>query len=126
MQMIKTGLILFGHGARDPEWSRPIERLFNILVSQYPEQVVAVAFLEYLSPTLENCVSPLIAKGMRDFVVLPIFIAQGGHLKRELPEMLLRLAEQYPDCHFNLAPAMGESESVIAAMAAHAASHFCP
>ena len=56
--------------------------------------------------------------GCRDIAILPMFIAQGGHLKREVPEMLAALRDRHPQVTFELARAVGEAEAVIAAMAA--------
>ena len=115
-------IVLFGHGARDPEWARPLCRVLERMKAQAPEELIACGYLEYLTPTLEDCVAGLIAQGAREIVVLPMFIAQGGHLKRELPEMVARLERAYPDVLFQLESAVGESALVIEAMATHAAS----
>ena len=113
-------IVLLGHGARDPEWARPLCRVLELLKAQAPEQLIACAYLEYLTPILEDCVAGLIAQGAREIVVLPMFIAQGGHLKRELPEMVAKLEATYPEIRFQLESAVGESALVIEAMATHA------
>ena len=112
-----TALILFAHGARDPEWATPIREVHARVAGGAGGIPVEVAFLEFMTPTLADAVSTLARGGARRIVILPMFIARGGHLKRELPEMigLLRLA--YPDIEFSLAPVIGEQEKVIQAMA---------
>ena len=57
------------------------------------------------------------AAGLQKIVVIPMFIAQGGHLKREVPELLALLRSTYPEVSISLAPVIGEQESVIHAMA---------
>jgi sirohydrochlorin cobaltochelatase len=54
---------------------------------------------------------------MEKISVLPMFIARGGHLKRELPEMMESLRSRFPVVEFVLAGAVGEEEAVIQAMA---------
>lgn len=123
MQNDATGnkaLILFGHGAREPDWARPLLRVRDAVQAGNPHAAVACAYLEYLSPTLDDCADALIAAGAEELVVLPVFIAQGGHLKRELPEMIARLRARHLHCKIKLATAIGESDRVIAAMAEHA------
>jgi sirohydrochlorin cobaltochelatase len=78
---------------------------------------VRLAFLEFMNPTLSEAVSELVAGGAGRIVILPMFIARGGHLKRELPEMIGQLRLAYPDVEFSLAPVIGEQERVIQAMA---------
>ncbi len=46
-----------------------------------------------------------------------MLIAQGGHLKREVPEMLDRLRSTWPEVRFSLGGAVGENEIVVQAMA---------
>ena len=48
---------------------------------------------------------------------MPMFIAQGGHLKRDVPEMLALLRSTHPEVRFSLAGAIGENEIVVQAMA---------
>lgn len=112
-----TALILFAHGARDPEWAAPLRRVQAAITASAPERRVDLAFLEFMSPTLPECVAALAKAGVSSAVVVPMFIAQGGHLKRDLPELLDVLRAQYPALRLALAPAIGESASVIAAMA---------
>lgn len=112
-----TALILFAHGARDPEWANPMRRVQAAVRQMLPVAPVELAFLEFLPPTLPQSVSVLVAGGATKIAVIPIFIARGGHLKRELPEMLEALRSTYPEVEFSLAGAIGEHESVVQAIA---------
>lgn len=115
-----SALILFAHGARDPEWATPLRRVRSAILARQPEAAVELAFLEFMAPTLAACVADLVARGAGRITILPMFIAQGGHLKREVPELIRGLGAQYPSLDLRLATAVGETESVIAAMAAAA------
>lgn len=110
-------LILFGHGARDPEWAAPLLRIQLALRASHPEARVALAFLEFVEPALEQCVAGLRAEGFREFMILPVFIARSGHLKRDLAVAVDALRQRYSDSVFAVAPAVGEDPRVIAAMA---------
>lgn len=114
---MKTALILFAHGARDPEWASPMRRVQAAICASAPERPVELAFLEFMSPTLPECAAQVIAAGASRIVVLPMFIARGGHLKREVPEMLDALSLAYPNVDFLLGNAIGEHEIVVQAMA---------
>lgn len=82
-----------------------------------PGMTVELAFLEFMAPTLLDCVNGLIEQGVRKIVVLPMFIAQGGHLKRDVPELLVQLRGQHPGVEFLLSGPIGENEIVVQAMA---------
>jgi sirohydrochlorin cobaltochelatase len=115
-----TALILFAHGARDPEWAGPMRRVQAAIRERCPALPVELAFLEFIPPGLSDCVSALVGDGADRVCIVPMFIAQGGHLKRELPEMLERLRCAYPDVQFSLSGPIGEQESIVQAMAAAA------
>jgi sirohydrochlorin cobaltochelatase len=112
-----TAIILFAHGARDPEWANPLRRVQAAIRQRANEVTVELAFLEFMAPTLPECVAALVNRGAAEIVVMPMFIAQGGHLKREVPEMLALLRSTYPEVRFSLGGAIGENEIVIQAMA---------
>jgi sirohydrochlorin cobaltochelatase len=112
-----TALILFAHGARDPEWANPMRRVQAAIRQQVAGVPVELAFLEFMAPTLPETIVQLIEKGAGKIVVLPMFIARGGHLKKELPEMMEKLRTTYPDVEFVLGGAIGEHEIVVQAMA---------
>ena len=115
---MKTALILFAHGARDPEWSAPMRHIQKLVRTSQPDAEVDLAFLEFMSPTLTECVASRVAAGARKIAVVPMFIAQGGHLKHELPEMMAQLRSTYPTVEFSLTGPIGQEEKVMQAMAA--------
>jgi sirohydrochlorin cobaltochelatase len=117
---MKTALILFAHGARDPEWANPMRRVQAAVRDRTNGVPVELAFLEFMSPTLPECVTQLIAQGADKLVILPMFIARGGHLKKELPEMMEVLRCTYPNVEFSLGGAIGEHDTVVQAMASAA------
>ncbi len=118
--MSETALILFAHGARDPEWADPMRRVCVAVREQAPRMRVELAFLEFMQPDLRACAEALLADGVERILVLPMFIARGGHLKRDVPFLLEELQQRNPRTRFELAAAIGEAETVVQAMARHA------
>ena len=119
-------IILFAHGARDPEWARPVEAVAERLRQRFPNRLIQVAFLEFMKPTLPEAIERVLDEAACQpgacIQILPFFIAQGGHLRKELPEMLSALRAQYPEQAFALLPPLGELPAVQEAMAAAIAS----
>lgn len=117
---MSTALILFAHGARDPEWAYPLRRVREAILLLHPGVRVELAFLEFMAPDLTTCVNGLIDEACTKVVVLPMFIAQGGHLKRDVPALIEKLRKTGKNAEILLLPAIGESDTVIQAMAASA------
>lgn len=117
--MSQTALVLFAHGARDPQWASPMRRVCAAVRAQAPDLRVELAFLEFMAPVLRDSVEALVGDGFERIVVLPMFIAQGGHLKRDVPLLIEELRTLHPQICFELAGAVGEAEAIVQAMAAH-------
>lgn len=111
------GLILFAHGARDPQWAAPLRAVAAQVRQNAPGLPVELAFLEFLEPDLATAAARLVAAGVREVVIQPMFIARAGHVMRDVPAILAQLHERYPAVTFRLAGAIGENPAVIRAMA---------
>lgn len=118
--MSKTAIILFGHGARDPQWARPMERVRDAVRAAAPGVEVEVAFLEFMQPGLVASIDCLARGGATHVTVVPMFLAQGGHVKKDLPVLLDEARVLHPGCQVELLAAVGEADPVVAAMAAYA------
>lgn len=114
---MSTALILFAHGARDPEWAQPMRHIQSLLKERQTGTEVELAFLEFMQPTLAECVAERVRAGATKICVVPMFIAQGGHLKRELPEIVEGLRSDYPAVDFVLTGPIGVQAPVMQAMA---------
>ncbi len=110
-------LILFAHGARDPAWAAPFEAVARTLRAQRPGTTVQLAFLEFMSPDLPTAGASLAAQGCEAVTVVPMFLGAGGHVRRDLPVLIEALRATHPATTWHLAPAIGEVDSVVQAMA---------
>jgi len=108
-------LILFAHGSRDAQWAAPLERLRDELA---PHCDVELAFLELMRPTLEEAVARLALRGAARVRVVPVFLGQGAHLKRDLPALADAARARHPGMSIELEPAIGEQPAVVSALAA--------
>jgi sirohydrochlorin cobaltochelatase len=120
---MKKAILLFAHGARDSEWAKPFEHLRDEVSARTPDVPVLVAFLEFMQPALTDALDTLIRDGAREIDIVPAFMAQGGHLKRDLPLLIEEARSKHPAVRFILRPALGEAPGVIAAMAKHIAEN---
>ena len=119
-----VGLILFAHGARDPRWAEPFERLRERVARASPETHVALAYLEIMAPDLGTAAAALCAAGCRTIAVVPVFLGQGGHVRKDLPLLVQSAAARHPECEFRLAGAAGEDDAVLDAIAAYSLRQF--
>lgn len=113
---MKSALILFAHGSRDPEWAAPFRKIQNTIAGRCPEWTVELAFLEFIQPTLADTVETLVLTEHGAVTVAPLFMAQGGHLKRDLPLLIEELRRRFPAINITLLPPIGEISPVLDAI----------
>ena len=102
---MKEGIVLVAHGSRDPEWSRPFERI---------AASVGLAYLEH-GPSLDEIVAALVARGVASIRVVPVFLGQGSHVKDDLPRLVAQSTR--PGVALRLDEAIDEQPQVIEAIA---------
>jgi sirohydrochlorin cobaltochelatase len=107
---------LFAHGALDPEWAEPFRKIQRTLHAKRPGLTVELAFLDVMEPSLPDAISALVNEGHRSITIAPIFMAQGGHLKNDLPKILNAIRAEHKETHIRLLPPIGEVEPVLNAI----------
>ena len=111
---MKEGIVLLGHGSRDPEWSQPFEKIAVGVGKRLPAVAVALAYLEH-GPSLEEAVTMLAAKGALSIRVVPLFLGTGGHVKDDLPKLVAQAKR--PEISLVLEKPIGERPEVVEAIA---------
>jgi sirohydrochlorin cobaltochelatase len=114
---MRRALILLAHGARDPAWAQPFHHLVARVRALEPGTPARLAFLELMPPELEATADELVAEGIEAIRIVPIFLGQGGHVRRDLPQRLGALQRRHPGVAFACSPAAGEDRDVIDALA---------
>ena len=115
--MTERGVVLFAHGARDPRWAEPFERLRAIVAARRPEAAVALAFLESMPPDLATASREMASKGVKRLRVVPLFFGRGGHLREDFPRQVAQARAAAPGVDFEILGAAGEDEAVVEALA---------
>lgn len=115
--MLDKGVILFGHGSRDPLWRQPIEAVATRLAATQPGLPVRCAYLELDRPDLPTAAAELAAGGVRSITILPLFLGTGRHAREDLPRLLDGLRAAHPQVRFTLRPSIGEDPRVIELLA---------
>lgn len=118
--MLNQAIILFAHGARSALWAEPFERLRVLVQARSPQSHVGLAYLELMSPSLSELVAHYAQEGVTQVTIVPIFLGQGGHIRRDLPILIEQLTLQHPHIAIEVAVAVGEDDNVL-----HAIANYC-
>ncbi|HTJ96629.1 MAG TPA: CbiX/SirB N-terminal domain-containing protein [Rhodocyclaceae bacterium] len=123
---MKQGIVLFGHGSRNPEWAVPFQAIRQEIARQQPDAMVELGFLELMQPTLSDAIAKLAANGADEVVIVPVFISAGSHVREDLPRLAKEAMALQPQLKVRVAPSLGEAPEIIAAMAQYAIQASLP
>jgi sirohydrochlorin cobaltochelatase len=111
--MPRRAIVLFAHGAPDPQWSRTLAELATLVQARARDALVLSAFLEFQPPTLAEAVDAAVTAGARAVDVAPVFWASGGHVASDLPLLLDELRRRHPRLAFQVLPVLSELPGLL-------------
>ena len=91
-----TGIILFAHGSKVEDANQGVRDLARRVREAGPYHHVRAAFLELAQPDLNAAVAEAAEAGLQRVVVIPYFLTEGIHLRRDLPNLIAPLKQAHP------------------------------
>ena len=110
---MSRGVILFGHGSRDPLWRRPMDAVAARLAARDASLLVRCAFLELMAPDLPAAAAELASLGAGQVSIVPLFLGVGRHAREDLPALVEQLRSDLPGVAWTLQPAVGEDPRLL-------------
>ncbi len=107
--MTGHALVLFAHGSRDPRWARPFNALAADLAGDLAPVPVRLAFMEFAGPTLKEVAAELAGSGCTRLRLLPLFLAGGAHVARDIPAQVAEVKALHPELEVTVLPPVGEN-----------------
>lgn len=95
--MQKRSVIFLGHGSKSEAAIDDFNYVVETLRSKSGMKNVYGAHMELAGPSLENLVAELHAKGEKQLLIMPYFLFNGNHIKKDIPAIIAQLENQYPD-----------------------------
>ena len=107
-------IVIFAHGSKDSRWQLPFTELANELEARLGVGSARVAYMEFISPTLMEVAEEAVKDEKHELLVLPFFLAAGGHVAADIPVQVAAARRRFPQLRIELAPPIGEHPSVKA------------
>lgn len=119
-------VILFAPGNEEARLRKSFEELAVVLKNELGKERVRLAYVSAGTPSLAEVAEEAANSGVTKLRILPLFLAQGGPLEKEIPEQVAVVRGQVPGITVELLPSVGEHprmKTLIHALAREAA-HF--
>lgn len=102
-----TGVLLVFHGARDEDGMAEFYAFLQLVRSAWRPTLVQPAFLEFVEPSILDAAAEMVAQGVEEVLVLPLFLVPASHLKTDVPAAIQHLRLQYPHVTFRYGRHLG-------------------
>jgi sirohydrochlorin cobaltochelatase len=95
--MMKTGVMVCGHGSRDVEAVREFESVAAGISERLPHYHVESGFLEFARPVIRDGLDRLRESGHDRVLAVPGMLFAAGHAKNDIPSVLNAYQAQHPN-----------------------------
>ncbi|OHY83003.1 sirohydrochlorin chelatase [Marinobacter sp. AC-23] len=99
-------IILLAHGSSDKRWCDTFEALAEPTLKAVNNS--RIAYMELAEPSLDSVIHEGVAAGNLNFTIVPLFLAAGRHLRKDVPAMIQAL-EKSTGATISLSPPIGEN-----------------
>lgn len=101
-------LLIVAHGSRRQASNDEVRQLAECISKQTEEfDFVHSGFLELADPSIPQGLEDCIAKGAKEVVVMPYFLAAGRHVVEDIPAEVDPIIEKYPQIQITITPHLG-------------------
>ncbi len=100
------GLLIAGHGSRDPEGIQEFLSLARHFRALRPDLPLEIAFLEFARPTIQEGIDRLVAGGAETIVVLPGVLMAAGHAKNDMASEVRLARQRHPHVTLHMGAAL--------------------
>lgn len=119
-------LIIAAHGSRRKESAMEVAALAKKLNRNESHAFDRVdhGFLQFSDPRLIHVIDRAVSDGAKQIIVFPLFISAGSHILTDIPEMVSRAGETYPNVEFSITRHLGVLPSVENAIVEEVVHHL--
>lgn len=122
---MKKSLLIVSHGSRVEETKNTIFKVQESLRKRDIYEDVRVAFMEFNSPNIPDAIESIYNDGIRYIIVAPMFLFQGNHIKKDIPEVLKTIKQKHLDLKIYMAEPIGFDDRLVDIIAERAEGKLC-
>lgn len=106
-------VILLGHGSRVPGASKGMEEVAQRLRDLDSYIAVETCYMERLGPHLPDAMEACVKSGAKRVILIPYFLHMGLHIRVDIPNMMRREADKYPNVTLIFGKNLGYDELIL-------------
>ncbi|GIL85936.1 hypothetical protein Vretimale_9001 [Volvox reticuliferus] len=103
----KVGVVIVDHGSRKKASNDMLVEFGELYGRVTGQKIVEIAHMEIARPTIEEAISRCAARGARTVVVAPYFLSRGRHIQEDIPALVRKAQQEYPELNCVIAEPIG-------------------
>ena len=108
------GILIIGHGSREKSVERTLEAVVEMVQAKLPEKLFEIAYMALGQQTIPSGLTTLIEQGAGEITVVPYFLFNGIHLRKDIPEMIKAYQQAHPHVKIVMSRPLGADERLAA------------
>jgi sirohydrochlorin ferrochelatase len=113
---VKRAILLVDHGSLRAEANQNVVAVARLVQEQVgPEVVVLACHMSLAEPTVEQGIARCAEYEVEQITVHPFMLAEGRHVREDIPRMVQEISKQYPAISFSITAPLG-SHPLLAAL----------
>ena len=106
-------IIIIDHGSRYPTANETLLKVVDLFKSKCPNLIIEPAHMELAEPTIEQAYRKCIELGATHIIAHPYMLSPGRHAIRDIPNMVMDIAQEFPDVSYDVTEPLGIHEKII-------------
>lgn len=104
------GVLILAHGSRVEATKNTINAVVDMVREKITDRPIEIAYMEFCEENIEHGIKTLADKGVTEIKVVPYFLFEGIHIRKDIPEEIEEILKKYPGISVEMGKTLGVDE----------------
>ena len=107
-------VMIVGHGSRSLKSQEDFKKVIDIIEKKLDHTKVYGTNMELSEPLMDDTIDKIVAENseLSEIVVVPFFLFEGIHIKKDIPEKLEEFRQKYPNIKITFGKPLGVDPAI--------------
>lgn len=107
-----NGILILAHGSKRQETEKILDSLIKKVKIKTGESLVFPAYLQFSEQNLAISIDQMVKVGATKIKIVPMFLFDGIHVTKDIPEELDEIKKKYPDVDIKMSSHLGDDDRI--------------
>ena len=105
-------ILILAHGSKRNETKQTLNSIVQKVRHKIGSESVYPAYLQFSEQDMETIIKQLVDKGVKKFIVMPMFLFDGVHVTVDIPEEINKIKQIYSGIEIVITRHIGDDERI--------------